>query len=523
MSLNSYQWELYLQSKGKETIEGFKKFLSGQFEGYPEFISKLVSAFCPDDGLIQQVRVDALDFVEQISEYRKDVPIDELASEDERMAELAVRPMTESDYQDAKDEDPYADQWAQIEANTKGTRDHLGKFYRFIEYLTFNTQMKAYLLPTRYFPYYYAQMFCVLQDVANFFEIQLPAVPGKKQLAERIDYYQKLCECFYAFAIENKMSIAELWAFLYDYGPACVGGKEWVREDLPEPRSVFVFGMGQAYPEKHPGSVCIMQGSPDMQIGDIGMLYHWAPDKCYTSIWRAVSTGYFDPLTVHDRQVCYGRPIEIPHITYAELKVDPVFSQTSLVKTNMLRMDGAPMLPSEYMHLLDMARAKGPVPENVPVFERRDDAAQGTFLLERDVEEQLLEPLLLRLGWTPENWCRQMPVRIGRGTSKYPDYVINPVYTKNHEHGDIVLEAKLTIPNQKQLEVDRGQAHSYAKLLGARAYVLVAKESIWLSISDDDFTSIKGYTWEELKDADKFSALYKLIGNRQKRVPQKKK
>ena len=37
MSLNSYQWELYLQSKGKETIEGFQKLLSGQVDGYPEY------------------------------------------------------------------------------------------------------------------------------------------------------------------------------------------------------------------------------------------------------------------------------------------------------------------------------------------------------------------------------------------------------------------------------------------------------------------------------------------------------
>ena len=79
-----------------------------------------------------------------------------------------------------------------------------------------------------------------------------------------------------------------------------------------------------------------------------------------------------------------------------------------------------------------------------------------------------------------------MPVRIGRGISKYPDYVIHPVYTKNHERGEIVLEAKLSIPNNKQLEVDRGQAHSYAKLLTANAYVLVAKEGIWIGDFDED-------------------------------------
>ena len=190
--------------------------------------------------------------------------------------------------------------------------------------------------------------------------------------------------------------------------------------------------------------------------------------------------------------------------------------KTGLVKVNMLRMDGAPMLPSEYMHLLEMARAKGEVPENVPVFELRNEIKHSELILERDVEIQLLEPLLLRLGWKPENWCRQMPVRVGRGISKYPDYVINPSHAKYNERGENVLEAKLTIPNKKQVERDRGQANSYAKLLGARAYVLVSKEGIWIAEKEDGFSEIKGYTWKELEDEDRFTNVYNVIGNKKK-------
>lgn len=253
-----------------------------------------------------------------------------------------------------------------------------------------------------------------------------------------------------------------------------------------------------------------------MQPGDIGLLYHWAPDSCYTSIWRAISFGFYDPLGIHDRYVCYGNPIQIPHVTFSDLKEDAVFSKTTLVKQNMLRMDGAPMLPSEYMHLLEMAREKGSVPDNVPIFELHSKIEHGDLLLEHDVEIQLLEPLLLRLGWKHENWCRQMPVRIGRGISKYPDYVINPVYTKYNERGDIVLEAKLTIPNKKQVEHDRGQANSYAKLLGAQAYVLVSKEGIWIAEKDDGFKNLKSYTWKELEDGDVFTEVFNMIGNKKK-------
>ena len=354
------------------------------------------------------------------------------------------------------------------------------------------------------------------------FGIELTPIPGKKQYEERIKYYGDLCNVFRGFADENKMTPAELWAFLYEYGPSCVGGTTWADLDIPEAHCVYVFGTGPYYPEEDNTCKWICQGNPDMQPGDIGLLYHWAPDKCYTSIWRAVSPGYYDPLATHDRYVCYGHPVLIPRITFADLKADSIFRETALVRQNMLHMDGAPMLPSEYMHLLEMARAKGEVPDDVPTFDLRPDIEHGELLLERDVEEQLLEPLLMRLGWKPENWCRQMPVRIGRGISKYPDYVINPIYTKYNERGEIVLEAKLSIPNKKQVEHDRGQANSYAKLLGARAYVLVAKEGIWISEREDGFSEIEEYTWQELENEDVFLKVFNIIGNRKKSVQKRK-
>ena len=522
MGFNQYQWNLYLQSKGKGTIQHFLDFLTGKYEGYAEFIRDLVAAFCPDLGLVEKIQQDTEEVIKALLQDRQETDPDELQKMDIEIKDGVTQPLdTLYAYEDENSFSALS-VWKQWESEAAGARDRLYAFYEFADSLSLRTQFFAYEFAGGYFPYFFGQMFNVLQDIAVFFGIELPPIPGKRQLDERAAYYDKLCQCFYSFAIENQLSPVELWAFLYDYAPACVGGKEWVQGEIPEARNVFVFGVGTIYPEKDPDRIWIWQGSPDMQVGDIGLLYHWKPDKCYTSIWRAVSPGYYDPLASHDRQVCYGRPIEIPHITYSELKQDPVFSQTSLVKASMLRMDGAPMLPSEYMHLLDMAKAKGSLPDNVPVFERRDTAENGTLLVERDVEEQLLEPLLKRLGWESENWCRQMSVRIGRGTSKYPDYVINPIYTKNHEHGDIVLEAKLTIPNQKQLEIDRGQAHSYAKLLGSKAYVLVSKEGIWISVLDDDFTSIKGYTWNELEDADTFSAVHKVIGNRSIKTSRRK-
>ena len=512
MAFNKYQWELYLKSNGKETVQHFQDFLDGKFEGYPEFIKKLVSGYCPDALLIDRYYESTKWAIDSINKNN----IEQNASSKE-MGD-------NSGNNNLEPTDPckwLEDDWNNF-LNDNSVAENWKAFGTYIFDVIDYTQILSFYEPRVFFPYYFQQIFNVLFAIADMFEIELPPIPEKTQYRERIKYYGLLCNKFIDFANENSMSDVELWAFLYDYGPSCVGGTSWIVNDIPTPRNIFVFGYGPFYPEKEPNKKWICQGNPDMQIGDIGLLYHWAPDKCYTSVWRAISPGFYDPLACHDRYVCYGYPIEIPRVSFSDLRKDQIFKETTLVKQNMLRMDGAPMLPSEYMHLLEMAKKKGPIPENVPLFELKTDISKTELLVERDVEEQLLEPFLLRLGWKPENWCRQMPVRIGRGISKYPDYVIHPVYTKNHERGEIVLEAKLSIPNNKQLEVDRGQAHSYAKLLTANAYVLVAKEGIWIATKDDDFESIAGYLWKELEDTDTFSKISKIIGNQQKNKQKRK-
>ncbi len=232
-------------------------------------------------------------------------------------------------------------------------------------------------------------------------------------------------------------------------------------------------------------------------------------------MWQAVAPGCNDPLFSHYRYVYYGRPHNIPHVTYKTFSTDPVLKDTSLARTKMSKMDGGRLKPSDYMRLLDVAAMQGPVPDKTPQIELKESFADGeTFELERDVEIKLLEPLLERLGWSPSDWCRQMPLRIGRGISKYPDYVVNPVYDLNRPSGDIVLEAKLTIPTQKQFEHDKGQVATYSRLLNAKWAVLVAKEGIWVSNSAQDYLTYQSWTWADLENADRIAELKRMIGKK---------
>ena len=517
MKFQNYLWKLYLNGGGQQTVQIFKSFLDGDFKNYPKLVEKLVDGYCPDRSIVQFCYHSALDTVEELQEVLKQDQEGILQVEETTDAEWNREDNLTTICKGLREE------WNDFHADNPSFKHDREAYGAFIPYLLQSTQVWAFCVPDLFFPYFYSGLFYVLTSVAELFEIELPPIPGKKQYLERIYYYGKLCIIFSGFAKKYGLSTPELWAFLYDFGPSCAGGTDWVRTDVPPPQNVFVFGHGAYYPEKEKDRKWICQGNPNMQPGDIGLLYHWSPDQCFSSIWRVVSPGYFDPLGIHDRYVCYGHPIEIPPVTYDDLKKDPVFSQTALIKQRMLRMDGTPILPSEYMHLLSIAWKKGAIPDSVPTFEIQSETLPCELILEREVEAQLLEPLLLRLGWKSETWCRQMPVHIGRGTTIFPDYVINPVCTEYNQSGEIVLEAKLTISNKKQLELCQRQVSSYAKLLGARACVLVAREGIWIAKNENSFSDISAYSWKDLLNQDIFSAVFNVIGNQKKNKQKTKK
>lgn len=214
----------------------------------------------------------------------------------------------------------------------------------------------------------------------------------------------------------------------------------------------------------------------------------------------------------------------IPHVGYQVFSTDPVLKETSLAKTKMSKMDGSRLKPSDYMRLLEVAASQGEVPESTPRMELKTSIADDeAFDLERDVEIKLLEPLLNRLGWSPVDWCRQMPLRIGRGINKFPDYVVNPIYDLNRPSGEIVLEAKLTIPTNKQFEHDKGQVATYSRLLDAKWAVLVAKEGIWISSKAQDYLTYQAWSWSDLEDADRFAEVQRMIGKKTRAAGEKRK
>lgn len=499
-TFNPYLWSLYAEGKGKKTITTFRNFLNGEWKGYTSFIGDLMSAFCPDKGLVHETQ-------DSIREEIKRWNSGEMPASDESDVVEEDGLFSEETYDDIMS--------AWYEAYySEYKRSVLAQWYISWDFGAISTHM-AMTYPEQFIPYYFTACFNVVEKIAVQFDIFLPPIPAKGQKEKRVQYLGKISRAFNKFRIENQLSVEELWAFLYDYAPKKIGGLDWVlpEKELKEPHNVFVFGTSdvEALRDPNPGSILLWQGSPEMKPGDIAVLYQWKPISSFVSIWRAVSVGFNDPIFRHHRMVCYSAIGGIPAVSWEKLKNDEFLSQSTLVRQKMSQMDGARLKNSEYMRILELAGKAGTLSDLIPTMPVYSEIEIPELKLERDVEVYLLEGQLLnRLGWEEEDYQRQIPLRDGRSTHVFPDYVIN--YDQARSEGEIVLEAKLTIRSEKQAEHDKGQAKAYARLLKARVIVLVAKEGIWIAQDHDDFGKMKRYTWGELQEADLFDEVYQVIG-----------
>lgn len=373
--------------------------------------------------------------------------------------------------------------------------------------------------PDYAFPYLFPQHFYKFTEICSLFEISIPALPGKTQHLERLNYYYDLCRVLYNFRMQYNLNPVELCVFLYGFAIRFLG--KFIERELPEPNQIFMLGANEedaegALAEKiEDDAVSCWQGNEEILPGDIILLYERAPYKRIGSIWRAVSPGFDDPFHYYPGKVFLSHPIQsIPTVTFDDLKQDPVWSKNGLVRANMqgIGFKNTDVTHEEYEALKKLFKKKNPsfnqkcIPEP-PVYAKFFHADLDD---ERDVEEKLLEPLLIRLGYNvKKEFTRQFPIRMGRGLRYYPDYALHAQGTHGNERADFIWEAKYRIPTQKQLAEDFGQAKSYAVRLSCQGMGLVSQEGIWLSWAKDHFSfdKLRKYSWNELQNPDIFGRL----------------
>ncbi|MEE1076458.1 MAG: hypothetical protein UHY68_04255 [Acutalibacteraceae bacterium] len=498
MKINSFLWNNYLNNSGKETVKLFENLLDF------DFLSKNYSTLHKD--LIKVCEYfdfnDLSECLQTFFEYSDSF----LYSVNCKNPTISTT--MKSLFTFLKED----------EVDTDSEKFNL--FITFIECYTLGLSLK---LPNLFIPWFFQYSFNLFELICDYFEIELDfsKIPAKSDYTGRFMYYGDICEALQKFRKNNSLSPAELCAFLYDYAPKLILSEKSIIEEITEePRNAYFIGSPKDddfFESLNADSISFWQSHPDTQVGDALIMYVRTPVSQIKYIWRAVTPGFIDPFFWYYRCTYIGNPIKIEGMTIKELKSDPVTKNEPIVRKNMQGVNGTPIRPSVYNHILDICKTDNK--ENLPYIKyalglKNDKEISN----EHDVEVILLEPMLEKLGYKKEHWCRQMVTKMGRREREIPDYVIFPIHTPGKERGKIVLEAKHTIPNNKQLEYDRRQVASYGKALLSEYVVLVSKEGIYLYYKYDNFDNyIYNCSWIELQEnKDCFNKLYRYIGYKNK-------
>jgi len=379
-----------------------------------------------------------------------------------------------------------------------------------------------FFLPYLFLPRCEGMTFHVLEEICASFDVPLPPLPSKRDKPGKALYYGRLMRTFYEFRQLHRLSPAEMCAFLYDFGLNVIEQEE--PDELPPPSKVWLIKGGQGgsgfdLVEQATASNVTYQwgGNLEMRRGDILLMYLLSPRSCIHSIWRAVSDGFADPFFHYHYAVGIGSMVKTKPVTFREMKNDPVLGQKGLIRANLQGASGDPFSVEEYDAILGIMERKGQDTSLLPRLEPLSYPDLAKISNERDVEKFLVEPLLERLGYTQDDWIRQMSIKMGRGERNYPDYAFGATTKWGEESARMVLEAKYRISTRRELREAFYQAKSYALRLQAERIVLCAIDGVWIfeyQAHDFDREDFVHRRWSELSHPDTLHEISRIIGHK---------
>lgn len=372
--------------------------------------------------------------------------------------------------------------------------------------------------PEYYLPYNFRTKFNQVEEIHAAFGIPLPPAPGKNDKMGRARYYSSINRAWQEFRLARGLSPVEMCAFLYDFALEFTTPLD--ASDLPSPSKVWLITGGswdiETVDNATPNTVERWGGNTAIRRGDILMMYLVSPRKAIDSIWRACSDGFVDPFFHYHGTVCICGKVKTAPVTFEELKQHPVLSLIPAVKARFFGPSGKkPLTVEEYEVILEIMRQKGqdlsllpriPLNEQLPLLDLQN---------ERDVEVQLIEPFLKRLGYKEADWVRQMPVKMGRGERNYPDYAFGAKTGRGEESARMVLESKYQLSAHREFVDAFYQAKSYALRLQSRMMALAAREGVWIFPPQNGNFDIKKYihkTWADMAHPDGFHDVLRWIG-----------
>ena len=336
---------------------------------------------------------------------------------------------------------------------------------------------------TCYIPILNQNRFDIFQKHCALLGIELPEFPKTKNYREFFLYYFDVCKTLNAFSEENNLSQAELCACIYDF--AMMLSDENNVTELPAPVNVWFTGakgesqfifLDNLLKKQDTNINHVWACNERTKRGDIVVMYCTSPRSYIHSIWRADSNGIFNPFAYYQKMTTVCEGIEVPKVTFQDLKDDSVWGQAPIVKKNLQGLNGVEITAAQYERLIDIFKIKGMDIKKIPRLFSTKSISFGTINIEKDVEEKILIPILKEIGYTEENWTRQLRLKAGRNEKAIPDFVFFPQGEKHFETAPFVIEAKYDFSSMLEFQKAFSQCFSYAKMLQAKLIGICDKE-----------------------------------------------
>lgn len=374
-------------------------------------------------------------------------------------------------------------------------------------------------------PILFPRRFDILEENAEALDIELPEVPRTKNYAEYFVYYYDLCVAFAKFQEENDLTDAEFCTCFYGF-TSLLKDENSKKKELPKPTNVWMTGASKEdYKEFlsniQENSSSIWACNERTKRGDIVVIYALAPHSCIHSIWRADSGGRFQPFDYYQCRTTVKDGVVIPPISNKELKEHPYFKELPIVRKNLQGVNGVELSATDYNELLKLIEEKGGSIDALPKLFVPHDWQEIEYEPghpERNVEEKLLIPVLETLGYTSDDWNRQLSQKAGRKEKAIPDFVFFPTGEKHAENAPMVIEAKYDMSSSRERFEAYKQSRSYAKMMSATIMGICDKERLVLykrnkNNSFDYNNPIFEAHWATINgDPEVGSTLKKLIG-----------
>ena len=350
-------------------------------------------------------------------------------------------------------------------------------FLSLLLYYSFEV-FKPILLPRRY---------DIIQKNCDALGIEMPEIPRTNDYKAYLTYYFDICSAWNEFQKDNELTDAELCACIYDYASMLQENSE--KAELPKPTNVWLTGasgkgdfafLDSLGKDAGENGESIWACNERTRRGDIVVLYCTSPRSYIHSIWRSNSGGIFNPFDYYHCRTTVCDGILTPHITFKDLKDDEYMSQVPIVRRNLQGINGIELTAKDYAELMRIIQEKGGDSSQLPQLFEGSDVDFGEIKLEKNVEEQILIPMLNKLGYTEADWTRQLSQKAGRKEKAIPDFVFFPRGEKHFENAPMIIEAKLDMaPVQEQMKAFK-QGLSYARMLRSSIMGICDKERLIL-------------------------------------------